>query len=78
MRLINLTLALLLLLGLSQLGGIAVELAIHDTVAQLEEMPPVHPKVVTLMRYHGVQFFDYRDDIGEYGFWRGGKWCPAR
>ena len=70
---------IVLIIGLSQLAGVAVELTLHDTVAQLEEMPTVaHPQVARLMRKHGVTFFDYRDDINQYGFWRGGKWCPAR
>lgn len=78
MRLINLTLALLLLLGMSQLGVIAIELTLHDLTYQLEEMPPVHPQVTRLMRYHGVQFFDWNEDRQEYGFYRNGQWCPAR
>lgn len=72
------TFGLGLLITLSQLGGVAIELTLHDMVTQLEEMPPVHPQVTRLMKYHGVQFFDYRDDLGEYGFWRNGKWCPVR
>jgi hypothetical protein len=72
-------LAILILFGLSQLAGVAVELAMHDTVAQLEEMPTVaHPKVVKLMKWHGVQYFGWNEDRQEYGFWRNGKWCPAR
>ena len=70
--------AIVLLFGMSQLAGVAVELALHDTLAQMEEMPTVHPKVVKLMRYHGVQFFDWNEEKQEYGWWRNGKWCPAR
>lgn len=78
-RLPTFFLAIVILIGLTQLAGVAVELALYDTVAQLEELPTVvHPQVVRLMKKHGVQFFDYRDDINQYGFWRDGRWCPAK
>ena len=70
--------AILLLCGMSQLAGVAVELALHDMVAQMEEMPMVHPQVTKLMKYHGVTFFDWREDLQQYGFYRNGRWCPAR
>ena len=70
--------AMLLLFGMSQLAGVAVELTLHDTLAQLEQMPMVHPQVTRLMKYHGVQYFDYNEVRQEYGFWRHGRWCPAR
>jgi len=72
-------LAILILFGLSQLAGVAIEITLHDLVSQIEELPTVaHPQVAKLMKKHGVQYFDYRDDLQEYGFWRGGRWCPAR
>ena len=72
-------LAILLLFTLTLSAVVVIEFTLYDIIAQLEEMPTVvHPKVAKLMRYHGVTFFDWNEDRQEYGFWRGGKWCPAR
>ena len=70
--------AIILLFGLTQCAGVVIEFTLLDIIAQVEETPPVHPQVTRLMKYHGVQFFDWNEDRQEYGFYRNGKWCPAR
>ncbi len=78
-KLVILLYGVVLLFIMSQVVGQAVELALHDIEAQMEaEVPVVHPQVKALMKRHGVLFFDYNEDRGEFGFYRDGKWCPAR
>jgi len=68
----------ILLFAMSQVAGVAVDLALNDLQWQIEEMPKVHPQVKTLMKSHGVQFFDWNEERQEYGFYRNGRWCPAK
>lgn len=70
--------AILLLFCLSQAAGLAVELALWDICFELNETPMVHPKVTKLLNFHGQYFFTFNDELQEYGFYRGGKWCAAR
>jgi len=78
-KIVILVYGLLLLFSMSQVAVQAVELALWDIEAQMEhEVPAVHPQVRALMKKHNVLFFDYNEARGEFGFYRGGKWCPAR
>lgn len=69
----------LLLFGMAQLGGVAVELLLLDlsAVENVAVTGMAGPQVKSLMRQHGVQYFDWNEERREYGFWRHGQWCPA-
>lgn len=78
-KIVILVYGLMLLCAMSQVAVQAVELALHDIEAQMEhEVPVVHPQVKALMKRHGVLFFDYNEERQEFGFYRDGKWYPAR